>query len=80
MAKQGAFKWTCFRKNEVIALANDYFKVNPCRSEKLVRLNLVDKFYELRRLHAHSATPNSVLGKTWKNYMVKWNSITVKDK
>ena len=80
MAKQGAFKWTCFRKNEVIALANDYFKVNPCRSEKFVRLNLVDKFYELRGLHAHNATPNSVLGKTWKNYMVKWNSITVKDK
>lgn len=80
MAKVGAFKWTCFRKNETISLVNDYFKVNPCRSEKLIRLNLVDKFYELRRLHAHSATPNSVLGKTWKNFLVKWNSIIVKNK
>ena len=80
MAKQGTFKWTCFRKNDIITLTNDYFKVNPCRSEKLVRLSLVDKFFELRRLYAHSAIPNSVLGKTWKNYMVKWNSITAKDK
>ena len=33
MAKQGAFKWTCFRKNEILSLVNDYFKINPCRSQ-----------------------------------------------
>lgn len=80
MAKQGAFKWTCFRKNEIISLVNDYFKINPCRSEKLVRLNIVEKFYELRKLHAHSARPDTVLGKAWKNYLVKWNSVVIKDK
>jgi len=32
MVKQGAFKWTCFRKDEILSLVNDYFKVNPCSS------------------------------------------------
>lgn len=78
MVKQGAFKWTCYRKNDILSLANNYFKVNPSRSEKRVRLNMVNKFYELRRLHAHSATPNSVLGKVWKNFTIKWNEVVNK--
>lgn len=76
MIKQGAFKWTCFKKKEVLSLVNNYFEINPCRSEKMVRINMVDKFYELRKLHAHNASANSVIGKTWKHYLVKWNSIT----
>lgn len=75
MVKQGAFKWTCFKKKEVLSLVNNYFKINPCRSEKMVRINMVNKFYELRKLHAHKSSANSVLGKTWKHYLVKWNSI-----
>ena len=75
MVKQEAFKWTCFKKKEVLSLVNNYFKINPCRSEKIVRINMVDKFYELRKLHAHNASTNSVLGKAWKHYLVKWNSI-----
>jgi hypothetical protein len=75
MVKQEAFKWTCFKKTEILSLVNNYFKFNPCRSEKIVRINMVDKFYELRKLHAHNASANSVLGKTWKHYLVKWNSL-----
>jgi hypothetical protein len=75
MVKQGAFKWTCFRKKEVLSLVNDYFKINPCRSEKMVRINKVEKFYELRSLHAHNSSVSSVLGKAWKHYLIKWNSI-----
>jgi len=75
MVKLNAFKWTCFRKDEVTCLVNDYFKVNPCRSKKLVRLNMVSKFYELRNLHAHNATPYSVLHKVWINYIFKWNNM-----
>jgi hypothetical protein len=63
MVKQEAFKWTCFKKKEVLSLIDDYFKVNPCRSEKIIRINMVNKFYELRKLHAHNALSNSVLGK-----------------
>lgn len=51
------------KKDEVLSLVNTYFKANPCRSEKKVRLSMVNKFYELRALHAHKATPGSVLGK-----------------
>lgn len=75
MVKQGAFKWTCFKKKEVLSLVDNYFLVNPCRSEKMKRIFLVQKFYELRKLHAHSALPNSDLGKAWKHFLIKWNSL-----
>jgi Cytochrome C and Quinol oxidase polypeptide I/LAGLIDADG endonuclease len=75
MVKQGAFKWTCFKKKEVLSLVNNYFKINPCRSEKFIRINMVEKFFELRKLHAHKSSANSVLGKAWKHYLVKWNSL-----
>jgi len=78
MVKVGAFKWTCFRKDEVLSLVNTYFKANPCRSEKKVRLNMANKFYELRALHAHKATPDSVLGKVWTNFTVKWDKVVSK--
>lgn len=80
MIKQGAFKWTCFRKDEIIFLTNNYFKVNPSRSEKQTRLNMVEKFYELWQLHAHIAGAESVLGKAWKNYKTKWDNVVFKDK
>ena len=79
MIKQGAFKWTCYKKKEILSLVNDYFKVNPCRSEKLTRLTMANRFYELRQLRAHSASPTSDLGKAWKHYLVKWNSLLDKD-
>ena len=78
MIKQEAFKWTCFKKKEVLSLVDDYFKFNPCRSEKIMRINMVNKFYELRNLHAHKASPQSVLGKAWKHYIIKWNSLVSK--
>ena len=79
MVKQEAFKWTCYKKSEVLSLANDYFKVNPCRSEKLKRLTMAKRFYELRQLHAHTASPNSDLGKALKHFMVKWDSLMRKE-
>lgn len=75
MIKQEAFKWTCYKKTEVLSLVNEYFKINPCRSEKMIRISMVHKFYELRKLHAHRASSESVLGKAWKHYIIKWNSI-----
>lgn len=63
MVKQEAFKWTCYKKSEVLSLVNNYFKVNPCRSEKILRITMVNDFYKLRNLHAHSASINSDLGK-----------------
>ena len=76
--KQDAFKWTCYKKKEILYLVNDYFKVNPCKSAKYTRLTMANKFYELRQLHAHSASPNSDLGKAWKHFLIKWNSVVPK--
>lgn len=78
MVKQEAFKWTCFSKKEILSLVNDYFKVNPLRSEKFTRVTMVNRFYELRKLHAHKASPNSNLGKAWKYFMIKWDSLMSK--
>ena len=79
MVKQEAFKWTCFKKKEILSLVNDYFKVNPCRSEKITRLSMCNRFYELRGLHAHTALPNSDLGKAWKHFLVKLNQLVDKN-
>jgi hypothetical protein len=74
MVKQEAFKWTCYKKKEILSLVNDYFSIHPCRSEKIMRITMIKDFYKLRNLHAHSASANSDLGKAWKYFMVKWNS------
>lgn len=79
MVKQEAFKWTCFSKKEILSLVNDYFKVNPLRSEKFTRVTMVNRFYELKKLNAHKASPNSDLGKVWKHFMVKWDNFMSKE-
>lgn len=79
MVKQEAFKWTCFSKKEILSLVNDYFKVNPLRSEKFTRVTMVNRFYELKKLNAHKASPNSHLGKVWKHFMVKWDNFMSKE-
>ena len=59
MVKQEAFKWTCFKKKEVLSLVNDYFKVNPCRSEKIMRITMVNAITSINESQAasrHSTT------------------------
>ena len=51
----------------------EYFKLCPCRSAKLNRINAVHKYLELRELKAHLASDNSILGKTWKKFLLKWS-------
>ena len=67
------FKWVMFRKNEIIKLLN-YFKLYKPKSGKLARINLIPKYYELRDLGAHKASANTILGKAWKQFLVKWDS------
>ena len=43
-----------------------------------MRIHMVNQFYELRNLHAHNASPASVLGKAWKHYLIQWNSLVSK--
>jgi len=67
------FKWIVYRKKEVINLLN-YFKLYEPRSAKLARIRLIDKYYELRKLGAYRAPEKSILGKAWKQFLIKWDS------
>jgi hypothetical protein len=49
----------------------DYFKLYPPRSAKFSRIKLIPKYYELRNLGAHKATEKSILGKAWKQFLIK---------
>jgi hypothetical protein len=51
-----------YKKKEIIDLL-DYFKLYPLRSAKFARVNLIPKYYELRKLGGHRTSENSVLGK-----------------
>jgi LAGLIDADG endonuclease len=73
MVKVEAFKWTVYRKDEIIKLLA-YFKINPSRSAKSKRLKLLTNYYELRKLKAHLATNNSLLGKSWKAFIKNWEN------
>ena len=67
------FKWVVYRKNEIIRLL-DYFKLYQPRSGKLARINLIPKYYELRSIKAHRASTKSILGKAWKQFLIKWDN------
>jgi len=73
MSKSNAYKWTVFRKTEIISLC-EYFKLNPCRSAKQRRINLVPNYFLLRSLKAHIASPNSLLTKNWNKFLNKWEN------
>jgi hypothetical protein len=67
-----AFKWTVYRKEEIITLVNDYFKNYPSRTPKNNRLRLLLRYFELRRQKAHLAGPNSAYGKLWGKFLKDW--------
>jgi hypothetical protein len=66
-----SFKWIVYTKSEIIKLL-EYFKLNPCRSAKLNRINAVPKYSELRGLKAHLAEESTILGKAWKKFLLRW--------
>lgn len=67
------FKWVVYRKKEVLDLL-EYFKLYPPRSAKFARIKLIPKWYELRALGAHKTPKMTVLGKAWKQFLLKWDS------
>ena len=69
------FKWIVYRKKEVLDLL-DYFNIYKPRSGKLARINMIPKCYELYKLGAHKAPENTVLGKAWKQFKIKWDNFS----
>jgi hypothetical protein len=74
ISKVGAFKWTLYNKEEIHNFIENYIKLFPLKSGKQFRFNLLPKYYELRQLKAHLATPNTLLGKSWKEFLNKWEN------
>ena len=65
-------KGVVYRKSEIIKLL-DYFKMCPSRSAKQKRLLAIKRYHELRELKSHLQTENSILGKAWKKFLLKWD-------
>ena len=58
-----AFKWCVYRKADVVALLDDYFRNYPSRTPKNNRLKLLRKYFELKGAKAHLAPARSVEAK-----------------
>ena len=67
-----SFKWIVYKKSEILKLL-DYFNLCPSRSAKHNRLKLIKRYHELRNLKAHLASNNSILGKAWNKFLLKWD-------
>ncbi len=67
-----SFKWVVYKKAEVIKIL-EYFKICPSRSAKHNRLKGINRYLELRALKAHRSTDDSILGKAWKKFLLKWD-------
>jgi hypothetical protein len=75
--KVSAFKWTMFRKEEIIKFLEEYIKYYPLKSGKQTRFLLLSKYYELRELKAHLAPENSKLGEAWKEFVKQWEEYEI---
>lgn len=61
-----SFKWYVTKKEDILKLV-EYFKINPCKSAKIKRINMILKYYELKNL-----LPETLLRKNWENFYIKW--------
>ena len=71
--KYKTFRWVIYRKEEVLSLYKNYFHFYPSKSAKMVRINLIPKYYELKELKCHLIDDNSILNKAWKQLINSWN-------
>lgn len=73
-ADHTAYKWTIYRKNDVVNLVDSYFYNNPCVSAKRNRFEMVKSFYTLCSQGAMKAFPESILGIAMEDFLLKWNN------
>lgn len=70
-SRSQSFKWYISKQADILNLTH-YFKLNPCRSAKIKRIHLINKFYELKDIKAHKALPGTLLYKSWHYFYNKW--------
>lgn len=69
-----AFKWTVSKKSEVLALIDNYFHWYNCVSAKNKKFGMVKQFYYLSSIGALKASPDSVLGKSYAQFVERWET------
>lgn len=67
------YTWIVNKTHEIKELL-DYFNKCPSRSSKHIQLKAIKKYLELKYLKANLAGPNTILGKTWSKFLIKFNS------
>ena len=74
-----AFKWTVSKKSDNLALIDNYFHWNNCVSAKNKKFGLVKQFYYLSSIGALSAPEDSVLGRSFKQFVARWEATNNSD-
>ena len=69
-----AFKWTVSKKQDILNLIDNYFHWNNCVSAKNKKFGLVKQFYYLASIGALKAPEDSVLGKSFSQFVDRWEA------
>ena len=69
-----AFKWTVSKKIDNLSLIDNYFHWNNCVSAKNKKFGLVKQFYHLSAIGALKAPEDSVLGKSFSQFVDRWEA------
>uniref|UniRef100_UPI0030E45EF8 LAGLIDADG endonuclease n=1 Tax=Daedaleopsis nitida TaxID=1140402 RepID=UPI0030E45EF8 len=64
-----AFKWTVYKKQDILNLIDNYFHWNNCVSAKNKKFGMVKQFYYLSSIGAVKAPEDSVLGVSFKQFV-----------
>ena len=69
-----AFKWTVSKKSDVLSLIDNYFHWNNCVSAKNKKFGMVKQFYYLSSIGALNVPEDSVLGRSFNQFVVRWEA------
>ena len=69
-----AFKWTVSKKIDNLSLIDNYFHWNNCVSAKNKKFGLVKQFYYLSSIGALNVPKDSVLGKSFTQFVDRWEA------
>nr|WLF85160.1 hypothetical protein [Amanita phalloides] len=70
-----SYKWTIYKKSDVLDLIENYFHWNSCVSAKNKKFGMIKEFYLLSSIGALKAPIDSTLGKSFKNFIDRWETI-----
>ena len=74
-----AFKWTVSKKSDVLSLIDNYFHWNNCVSAKNKKFGMVKQFYYLSSIGALNAPEDSVLGRSFNQFVERWEATNNSD-